>query len=161
MYIKAIKLERKKLMIFAAVIAMAAAVAAFALTAGKGSGASVQASGKASISLKGETAKQRSEFLHSFGWEVSEDPTEITEVLIPTEFDKTYEQYNVLQKKQGFDLSRYRGKRVKMWTYAVTNYPGETGGVHATLLIYDGEIIGGDISSDEQNKFTHGFEPQS
>lgn len=161
MYIKAIKLERKKLIMFAALIATVAAVAAFVIQAAKGSDGSIQTAGKAAASVKGETAEQRAEFLKSFGWEISEDPTEIAEVLIPTEFDKTYEQYNVLQKKQGFDLSKYMGKRVKMWTYTVTNYPGDVGGVHATLLICGGEIIGGDISSDEQNKFTHGFEPQS
>ncbi len=161
MYIKAIKLERRKVVLFAAVVAAVTAVAAFVVTSSIGSDGSIQTSGKVSSSVSGETAEQRTEFLKSFGWEVAEDPTEITEVLIPTEFDKTYEQYNVLQKKQGFDLSKYMGKRVKMWTYAVTNYPGDVSGVHATLLICDGMIIGGDVSSDEQNGFTHGFEMES
>lgn len=157
MYIKSIKVSPKKLMVTAAVLAAAIAGFIFFRALGGRGEASVSTAGAAPVATKGETAEQRTEFLKSFGWEVKPDPTEITEVLVPTEFNKTYEKYNIMQKKQGFDLSRYKGRRVKMWSYEVTNYPGNPTGVHAVLLICDGEIIGGDISSDEQNKFTHGF----
>jgi len=109
----------------------------------------------------GETNVQRREFLAHFGWETSEDPIEIVEVLIPQTFDEIYTSYNDLQKSQGFDLTRYRGKRVKKWIYSITNYPGESSGVLATLLIRDGVIIGGDISSERADGFRHGFSQNS
>jgi len=50
------------------------------------------------------------------------------------------------------------GKRVKVWTYRVTNYPA-AGKVEATLIISDGKVIGGDISSTKIDGFSHGFDP--
>ena len=85
--------------------------------------------------------------------------TAVCEVIIPAEFDDVYEKYNELQKEQGFDLSLYASKRVKRWTYEITNYTGyeNTGFIHANILVYDGKVIGGDVCSTELNGFMHGF----
>ena len=104
------------------------------------------------------TREEQIAFLQRFGWEVSPGPPEESEVSIPQEFDKLYAGYNSLQKTQGFDLSSYGGKRVVRCRYAVTNYPGYTGDVIATLLIYHDRVIGGDIAAAQMNGFTHGFE---
>ena len=39
------------------------------------------------------------------------------------------------------------------------NYPGyeDLDCIHATLLIYDGQVIGGDICSTQLDGFMHGF----
>ena len=74
--------------------------------------------------IKASTESERLSFISQFGWEVDEDPIEVCEVIIPTEFDETYTQYNEIQTKQGFDLKNYSGMRVKRWTYSVKNYPG-------------------------------------
>lgn len=56
--------------------------------------------------------------------------------------DASYDDYLALQSGQGFDLSKYAGKRVKRYTYEITNYPtGETG-ILANLLIYKNTVIG-------------------
>ena len=56
------------------------------------------------------------------------------------------------------DLSKLKGKKVKRWTYEVTNYPKQTEGVRANLLVLDGKVVGGDIcSNDAANGFMHGF----
>ena len=57
------------------------------------------------------------------------------------------------------DLSRYMGKRVKRWTYEITNYPNLTDStrVYADLLIYDGRVIGGSIGTREADGFMQGF----
>ena len=116
------------------------------------------------INLAAEDSRQRIDFLKQFGWEVREDPLEVSEIIIPMEFNAVYQSYNELQLKQGFDLTAYGGKRVKRWTYAVTNYPNydETADcIHADILVCDGRVIGGDICSVELNGFMHGFEMQS
>ena len=106
--------------------------------------------------LRGETNEQRVEYLESFGWEIIEEPTESTEVVIPSEFDETYESYNLLQQTQGFDLSKYKGKKVMRYTYSVKNYPSDSAeNVCATLLVSDKKIIGGDISSTSLGGFMH------
>ena len=72
-------------------------------------------------------------------------------------FADTYTQYLDLQAQQGFDLTKYRGKRVKRYTYAVTNYPTGESGVQAGLLLYRNTVIGGDVLSNALGGFIHGL----
>jgi hypothetical protein len=110
--------------------------------------------------IKASTESERLSFISQFGWEVDEDPIEVCEVIIPTEFDETYTQYNEIQTKQGFDLKNYSGMRVKRWTYSVKNYPGyeNKNYIRLNVLVYEGLVIGGDVSSIELEGFMHGFE---
>ena len=94
----------------------------------------------------------------ALGWEVGEEPEEIREVVIPQEFDETYQQYNQLQEEQGFDLERYRGQRAKVYTYQILNYPDRPEGIVAHLLIWDWKVIGGDVCSVELDGFMQGLE---
>lgn len=111
-------------------------------------------------SIKASTASERLTFISQFGWEVDEDPIEVCEVIIPSEFDETYAQYNDIQLKQGFDLKTYAGMRVKRWTYSVKNYPGHENKnyIRINILVYEGLVIGGDVCSIELDGFMHGFE---
>ncbi len=114
------------------------------------------------IVLKAGNAIERLSFISQFGWEVADDPAEVAEVLIPSEFDETYEKYNDIQKQQNMDLSLYAGKRVKRWSYAVKNYPGYEGRtdvIRLDMLVYEGAVIGGDVCSLELGGFMHGFDP--
>lgn len=101
--------------------------------------------------------QERIAFLEQFGWVVDEEPVEVEEVVIPTEFSEVYENYNALQLEQGLDLKKYAGKTCKRWVYQVTNYPRDDQQVLATLLIYDGNVIAGDISSANLDGFMAGF----
>lgn len=115
------------------------------------------------INLKADTQETRIAYLSQFGWSVAEDPLEVQEIIIPETFDDTYSRYNDLQKSQGFNLEPYAGKRVKKWCYRVLNYPDAENAdyILATLLIYDGQIIGGDICSTKLDGFMHGFVKQN
>ena len=104
-----------------------------------------------------KTNDDRIAFLSRFGWEVSETPVEEEKVTVPDRFDKVYMTYNELQKKQGLDLSKYKGREVTRYTYALTNYPGYDGRVFANLLICKNRVIGGDICSADADGFIHGF----
>ena len=99
------------------------------------------------------------EFISSFGWEVSEEPDEIREIVIPVEFDDVYKDYNNIQLSQGYDLTQYAGQRAKNWTFIVRNYPGYEGEDHIkiNLLICNGKVIGGDVCSIKLDGFMHGF----
>ena len=113
------------------------------------------------ISLKAADAEQRVAFLSQFGWEIEEDPVQVEEIVIPAEFDETYEKYNEIQLAQNMDLSAYAGKTAKKWTYTVKNYPGyetENSCIRANLIVFDGAVVGGDISSLEQGGFMQGFD---
>lgn len=101
-----------------------------------------------SVSMKAETPEERLNFFRQFSYIASENPVEVKEVVIPTEFDETYEEYNELQKKQGLDLTPYRGVRVKSWSYEILNYPGYENTdslIRGNLLTYNGVVIACDI----------------
>ena len=102
--------------------------------------------------------EDRIAFLKQFGWEVSTEETESEQVTIPAEFDKVFSGYNEIQKRQGLDLAKYKGKTMMRYTYDVTNYPEYEGKVQANILVYRGKVVGGDICSADINGFIHGFE---
>lgn len=103
--------------------------------------------------IEAGSEEQRQAFLASLGYEV--DSPEVEEVLLPEVFDEVLEQYNALQA-EGMDLKPYHGKRVKVWSYQVRNYPVE-GEVLAHLYLYENKIIGGDICSPAMDGFMHGL----
>ena len=102
--------------------------------------------------------EDRINFLKQFGWETSAEATDSEEVTIPAEFDKIFAGYNEIQKRQGLDLTKYKGKDMMRYTYEITNYPGYEGKVMANILVYRGKVVGGDICSADMNGFIHGFE---
>ncbi|MDD3165240.1 MAG: DUF4830 domain-containing protein [Oscillospiraceae bacterium] len=107
-----------------------------------------------------ETNEDRVAYLATYGWVVDEIPVESQEVRIPDSFPEVLESYNEIQLNQGFDLHKYEGKKVKRYVYHVSNYPDVPEGatVKATVLTYRNKVIGGDVSSSEQNGFIHGFD---
>lgn len=113
------------------------------------------------ISLKASNAEERIAFLSQFGWEIDEDPVQVEEIIIPAEFDETYKKYNEIQLAQNLDLSVYAGRTAKKWTYTVKNYPGyevDNSCIRANIIVFDGAVIGGDVSSLEQGGFMQGFD---
>ncbi|MCQ2435824.1 MAG: DUF4830 domain-containing protein [Clostridia bacterium] len=104
------------------------------------------------------TSADRIGFLSQFGWTVDETDVEEVNVTIPSEFDAVYSEYNDIQKSQGLNLNKYRGKDVTRYTYKVTNYDGCDGTVYANLLVYKGKIVGGDLCCAENGGFVSGFD---
>ena len=95
-------------------------------------------------SLKCDKNDEQCAFLEQFGL----SPLKITnssEVAIPTEFNKTYEEYNELQKSIGLDLEKFKGKSVQKVTYELENSKTK----YAVLLIYKGKVIGGHLTNGE------------
>lgn len=110
--------------------------------------------------IPGGTNEERVAYLQSFGWQVQTEPAETREVMIPAQFNDVYTAYNVMQQAQGFDLRPYAGEVCTQYLYKIDNYPDESE-VYATLLVYGGEIIGGDVASSQVDGFMHGFAPDS
>lgn len=167
MFIFTAKLNRKKILLGAA------AAVALVLTAGAGvrlagdvaaisiwNTAAAAGSGEEAeetVSTLALTNEERIAYLQACGWEVDANSCVMQEVIIPSDFDETYQSYAELQARQGFDLEKLKGKRVKQITYTVTNYP-EEGDVIAELLVYRGNIVAGDICSMKTDGgFTRGL----
>ena len=103
------------------------------------------------------TNEDRVAYLEAYGWEVSPDPIATQELQIPEELDESFQEYLSLQEQQGFDLSDYTGKRVKRYTYEVTNYPTGEQGIQANLLLHKNTVIGGEVLSPRLDGFLHGL----
>lgn len=104
-----------------------------------------------------KTEEDRVNFLSQFGYTVDASPVESVEVTIPKDFDKVFAAYNELQKGEGLDLGRYKGKTVMRYTYKVTNYNGYSDTVYANLLVYKNKVVGADICSADPSGFAHGL----
>ena len=104
-----------------------------------------------------KTNEDRVAYLSEYGWQVKSEPLATQELIIPKDFDESYNDYLTLQSEQGFDLTRYAGKRVKRYTYEITNYPTGESGVQVNLLVYKNTVVGGEVLSAQLDGFLHGL----
>ena len=111
-----------------------------------------------SPTLDGATNEDRVEYLGEWGWEVEPEPVETLQFLLPDSLEEPYLSYNVLQKSQGFDLSRCCGKQVARYTYLVTNYPGDREDVQVNLYLCEGEPVAGDVCCTGADGFRNPLE---
>ena len=154
MFVYSFKANKKT--IIGAMLVITALAVLFILLPGRAG----QTNAVLNVSLKAQTNQQRIEFLSKFGYDVISEPKQTKDIIIPEQFDDTYNNYNELQKQQGFNLEQYKGKSAKSYSYAVKNYPGiesSENEVRANLLVYNGKIIGGDICSVRLDGFMHAF----
>jgi hypothetical protein len=68
---------------------------------------------------------------------------------MPPDFDRVIVGYNELQRRQGLDLSKYKGKRVTRYTYKLVG----DGEVYANLFVHRGKIVACDISDASPDGF--------
>lgn len=110
----------------------------------------------------GATNDDRVAYLATFGWSVNAEPSETQRVKIPdTAENEVFSRYNDLQKSQGFDLTDFAGKEVMRYVYEILNYPDATDPVYASVLVYDGHVIGGDVTNSAPDGVIHGFSKPS
>ena len=112
----------------------------------------------AAVSPKGiKTPEDRIAYLAQYGWQVDPEPLSVQELLIPKQFDESYAEYLSMQTAQGFDPESYAGKRVKRYTYAITNYPTGEQDVQVNLLLFKNTVIGGEVLCARLDGFLHGL----
>ncbi len=162
MFVCSLKGKSLKLACFAVAAFFAIAGAVFLLPDyDSESTAYVSADGNETISFKGiKTEEDRLEFIHSFGIEVDPVPIEEYKTKVPKNFDAVYNEYNIIQKAQGLNLEKYKGKKITRYTYKMINYPNsnEVGAkVYLNIIQYKDRVIAGDISSSDMGGFVRTF----
>ena len=108
----------------------------------------VEAEGE-EIGLKIASDEDIEAFIRKCGYSVEGCVSDET-VTVPKTWNDVYTSYNDLQKQQGFDLRRYKGKSVRKLVYALTDSEQTV-----TVLICDDRIIAADICAAQQ-----GSDPQ-
>ena len=86
----------------------------------------------------------RVDYLRSLGYEVTDQSEEVREIRMPDEPDAVLEEYNALQETVGRSLEPYYGKRVRLYSYSVTNSENVTP-VRANLYVYHDRLIAADV----------------
>ena len=112
---------------------------------------------KLGLGLGVKSEADRLNYLYELGWECEAEPVEEQSIVIPRVFSSVFEEYNDLQKQQGFDLSEYKGLECEMYRYRVNNYPSGEGNVIAQIIVLNYQVIGGDIHSSALDGFMHGL----
>lgn len=93
-----------------------------------------------------ETAEDAARFLEQFGLKAEKTFFSDKTVTLPAQYEGVFAEYAGLQRKQGFDLSAFAGKKLRKITLEMSSGQGLDGWL-ATLFIYRKTVVGGDISS--------------
>lgn len=104
-------------------------------------------------SFDASTNADRIRFISSLNLKAKGECIAQKEVQIPDVFSDVYQNYNNLQLSADFDLNAYKGCKVTMFTYALDDYNPFSQETVVNLLVYNGRIIGGDISAVSINGF--------
>ncbi len=90
---------------------------------------------------------ERIDYFASHGWEVEEICSK--NVTIPEDFSTVYEEYAMLQDKQGLPLREYAGRSAQLYVYNVKNYSPESKKLLAELLVCDDTAIASMVYSED------------
>lgn len=150
MMIYTAKLNKKLLFSVLAVIVIVALALIFGLPKGNESRTTMS-------SAKLEDEGDVLEFIRGLGYSTDDDTLVCKEVVIPEEFDETYENYNALQKSCGFDLEKYKGKTVSLYTCGLLDHP-ESENVMVEVMVYKKKPVGGSVYTKDLDGFMYGLE---
>ena len=139
MFVFNFKIKAKKTVILAAVLSVTAAIICTAVT--------VAINSRLPDTAVSDKTGEYSLVLNDgeFGIETADAKPEKRSVVIPSDFNKYYEEYNELQKKIGLDLGKFKGKEVTEITVPLEK-PKDN---NAVLLVYKNRVIGGHITNGE------------
>ncbi len=151
MFICSMRMSKKKMLAIFILLIVVVAGVIFLITGRSQDGKSSENKVSLNVASDEDVAK----YVKSFGWEITEPAEEIVDVSVPLEFNDVYENYNALQKKQGFDLEPYKGSAAQRYTFAVLNYPDYPENIKADVIVCKQRIIAADICSVEINGFMH------
>ena len=155
MFIYTLKFDRKKAAFAVVIVSLILIGIIVLMGAHQQKQAISEPAAKTISSVKNE--KSRVAYLKQYGWDVETPAISETKVVIPRTFSQVFENYNDLQKEQGFDLSQYCGMEVELYTYKVKNAEESDGEVLAELYVLNGAVVGGDVHSTRLDGFMCGI----
>ncbi len=101
-------------------------------------------------SLRVGSKKEISGFADFFGLKIADEPTNVKNIIIPSDFNDIYLQYNDIQKQIGLNLEKFKGQNCTLYSYEIIS-PESRKGDLLNLIIQNDIVIGCDISEKEYN----------
>lgn len=111
------------------------------MSVSKSTTAYCEAVGEYSTAVEGEFSVE--DFLKQFDVEIDKTTEQAVKIMIPSEFNQVYENYNALQQGQGLDLNDYKGKEAIRYTYNVKNSTSDD--VRCNVIVCENKVIAGDL----------------
>ncbi len=93
------------------------------------------------------SVSERIDYFASHGWEVEEICSK--NITIPTDFTQAYEEYALMQDKQGMPLREYAGQNAQLYVYEVKNYSPDSKKMLAELLVCDNTAVASMVYSED------------
>lgn len=142
MFVFSMKADRRRLLLaLVCVLVLVVAVVLAVVLPGR-----ERPTGGRTVSLRAATAEERVSLLRELGHEVDPASERVEEVRLPDDPDDTLRAYETVQEQAGMGLLPYCGKRVKRYTYRVTNAQVDSA-VTASLYVYRDRVVAGDITA--------------
>ncbi|MBQ7133514.1 MAG: DUF4830 domain-containing protein [Ruminococcus sp.] len=116
----------------------------------------VSVDGKGEYSTMFMSDDEVEQFAKQFSYEIDKLYS-LQEVYVPIEFNERYEQYNELQKKQGFDLEPYKGEKCRLYIYQLKDYTIEDKTAYMSVIVLGENVIGGHISNQSEGGEVYTF----
>lgn len=133
-------MQKRTIILFSAAVAMGAAII---FLPGKESGTKSPEKKR----IPASAVSERIDYFASHGWEVEEIAGK--EITIPSDFSQAYEEYVLIQDKQGLPLREYAGRNGQIYVYEVKNYSPESRKMLAELLVCDDTAVASMVYSDD------------
>lgn len=102
------------------------------------------------FTFKGKKEVNPETYLKNLGYEFK--LIDEKQIVIPKQFNDSMMEYNKLQKSQGFNLQKYAGKVCKQLKYTVHKNKTNPDDINVNLIVYDGNVIGGDLNKKYENR---------
>lgn len=109
--------------------------------------------------IKGKKTISPENYLKKLGYEFT--LVDEKKIKIPNSFGENMQQYNELQKSQGFDLKKFSGKVCVQKRYLVDSESEENNKTNdetkkyvANLIVYENNVVGGDVQEQYYSKET-------
>ncbi len=103
-----------------------------------------------------KTDEGRMEYFAALGYGVDKNAVSTAGEMLPKELDGVLLKYNKLQRAQGYDISKYCGKKLKSYSYSVSSFPDDTnfekGDYIATIICYKNKVVAADLYCKSTDK---------
>ncbi len=110
----------------------------------------VSVEGKGDYTTEFMSEQEVEQFAKQFSYEI-DWLYSLQEFYIPIEFNDMYENYNELQKKQGFDLEPYKGEKCRLYIYELKDYTIDDKTAYMSIIVLADKVIGGHVSNQTQS----------
>lgn len=97
------------------------------------------------------TTAERINYFALHGWEAEEIFSR--DIIIPSEFSESYEDFAEIQDKQKLPLRECKGMDAVLYTYRIKNYAPDNKNLLAELIVCDGKAVSSAIYAEDDSDY--------